>query len=139
MLKIIPGLAHELSEHWLVGQCLVMNLRGSSRRAAPSHELVRSQRRRRLACTMQAAMAEKTINTDTYKLFPSPRNAHREVFVHEVFVPHPYALIDLPSFRLQGKYSLFAAYRLADARHGQLVTFELAADADKFNARFVPD
>jgi hypothetical protein len=139
MLKIIPGLAHELSEHWLVGQCLVMNLRDPLRCAAPSHELVRSQRRRRLACTMQADMAEKTINTDTYKLFPSPRNAHREVFVHEVFVPHPYALIDLPSFRLQGKYSLFAAYRLADARHGQLVTFELAADADKFNARFVPD
>ena len=23
----------------------------------------------------------------------------REVFLHEVFVPHPYAIIDLPSFR----------------------------------------
>lgn len=84
-------------------------------------------------------MAETTITTDTYKLFPSPRNAHREVFLHEVFVPQPYALIDLPSFYLQGKYSLFAAYRLADRKMGQLVTFELAADAAKFNARFVPD
>jgi hypothetical protein len=84
-------------------------------------------------------MAETTINTGTYKLFPSPRNAHREVFLHEVFVPHPYALIDLPSFNLQGKYSLFAAYRLADGKHGQLVTFETEADARKFSERFVPD
>ena len=84
-------------------------------------------------------MAETTINTGTYKLFPSPRNAHREVFLHEVFVPHPYALIDLPSFRLMGKHSLFAAYRLADAKHGQLVTFELEADARKFERRFVAD
>jgi hypothetical protein len=44
-------------------------------------------------------MAQAAFSTDTYKLFPSPRNAHREVFLHEVFVPHPYALIDLPSFR----------------------------------------
>lgn len=84
-------------------------------------------------------MAEKTIQTGTYKLYPSPRNVHRELFENEVFVPHPYALIDLPSFRLRGKYSLFAAYRLADARHGQLVTFELAADRDTFQAGFVPD
>jgi hypothetical protein len=84
-------------------------------------------------------MAEAAITTDVYKLFPSPRNRHRELFLHEVFVPHPYALIDLPAFNLQGKYSLFAAYRLADGKHGQLVTFELAADADKFNAKFTPD
>jgi hypothetical protein len=84
-------------------------------------------------------MAESTINTGTYKLFPSPRNAHREGFVHEVFVPHPYAPIDLPSFHLKGKYSLFAAYRLADCKHGQLVTFELEVDAVRFNSRFVPD
>jgi hypothetical protein len=84
-------------------------------------------------------MAQAAITTDRYKLFPSPRNVHRVVFEHEVFVPHPYALIDLPSFHLQGKYSLFAAYRLADAKHGQLVTFELAADADKFRAKFTPD
>ncbi|HSV48536.1 MAG TPA: hypothetical protein VLJ58_22300 [Ramlibacter sp.] len=84
-------------------------------------------------------MAETTINTGQYKLYPSPRNRHRVVFEHEVFVPHPYALIDLPSFGLQGKYSLFAAHRLADAKNGQLVTFELAADAVKFNAKFKPD
>jgi len=86
-----------------------------------------------------AAMAETAIDTGTYKLFPSPLNRHREVFLHEVFVPHPYALVDLPSFRLKGKYSLFAAYRLADGKHGQLATFELEADAATFTARFVPD
>jgi hypothetical protein len=84
-------------------------------------------------------MAEATITTDIYKLFPSPLNRHRELFLHEVFVPHPYAIIDLPSFHLQGKYSLFAAHRLADRKNGQLVTFELAADADTFNAKFTPD
>ena len=84
-------------------------------------------------------MVEKTINTDTYKLFPSPRNVHRTVFAHEVFVPYPYALIDLPSFYLKGKYSLFAACRLADMKMGQLVTFENEADMPKFNANFVPD
>jgi hypothetical protein len=84
-------------------------------------------------------MAQTTIVTDEYKLFPSPLNRHREVFLHEVFVPHPYALVDLPSFHLKGKYSLFAAYRLADCKHGQLVTFELEADAATFNAKFTPD
>ena len=84
-------------------------------------------------------MAQSTITTEIYKLFPSPRNAHRVVFEHEVFVPHPYALIDLPSFHLKGRYSLFAAYRLADRKNGQLVTFELADDAEKFNRLFVPD
>ncbi len=34
-------------------------------------------------------MAEAIVTTGTYKLFPSPRNAHRTVFLHEVFVPHP--------------------------------------------------
>jgi hypothetical protein len=84
-------------------------------------------------------MAATTIDTGVYKLFPSPRNTHREVFLHEVFVPHPYALVDLPSFHLKGKSSLFAAYRLADGKHGQLVTFELEADAQTFTATFVPD
>lgn len=84
-------------------------------------------------------MAERTITTDSYKLFPSPRNAHREVFAHEVFVPYPYALIDLPSFYLKGKSSLFAACRLTDTKMGQLVTFELEADKEKFTTRFVPD
>jgi hypothetical protein len=84
-------------------------------------------------------MAQQTITTDTYKLFPSPRNVHRVIFEHEVFVPHPYALIDLPSFHLKGRYSLFAACRLADMKMGQLVTFELAADTATFTTRFVPD
>ena len=84
-------------------------------------------------------MAETTIVTQHYKLFPSPRNPHREMFLHEVFVPHPYALIDLPSFHLRGKCSLFAAYRLADGKHGQLVTFELENDVVTFNAKFTPD
>lgn len=84
-------------------------------------------------------MPEAIITTPAYKLYPSPRNAHREVFLHEVFVPHPYALIDLPSFRLAGKYSLFGAYRLADRKNGQLVTFELESDAATFRAKFVPD
>jgi hypothetical protein len=84
-------------------------------------------------------MPEAAFTHGPYKLFPSPRNTHHTVFAHEVFVPHPYALIDLPSFRLQGKYSLFAAHRVGDGKNGQLVTFELAADAAKFEARFTPD
>ena len=84
-------------------------------------------------------MAQKTITTDVYKLYPSPRNQHREVFAHQVFVPYPYALIDLPSFYFKGKSSLYAACRLADMKMGQLVTLELQADVAKFNAMFVPD
>ncbi|GAA6120153.1 hypothetical protein [Acidovorax sp. FG27] len=84
-------------------------------------------------------MATQTITTDRYKLFPSPRNQHRVVFEHEVFVPHPYAIIDLPSFDLGGKYSLFAACRLADMKMGQLVTFESAQDMERFESRFTPD
>ena len=84
-------------------------------------------------------MAAAMITTDTYKLFPSPRNLHRVVFIQEVFVPFPYALIDLPSYNFKGRYSLFAACRLADMKMGQLVTFELEADERSFKARFVPD
>lgn len=84
-------------------------------------------------------MATRTITTETYKLFPSPRNVHRVIYGHEVFVPYPYALIDLPSFYLKGKYSLFAACRLADMKMGQLVTFEQELDMATFNAKFVPD
>ena len=84
-------------------------------------------------------MVQATITTDIYKLFPSPRNAHRVVFEHEVFVPQPYALIDLPGFHFKGRFSLFAAHRLVDRKNGQLVTFELEADAAKFSAQFVPD
>lgn len=84
-------------------------------------------------------MSEKAITTDTYKLFPSPRNVHREIFSNEVFVPYPYALIDLPNFYLKGRASLFAACRLADMKMGQLVTCELEADAAKFKREFAPD
>ena len=82
---------------------------------------------------------EKSITTDDYKLFPSPRNRHRTVFLYEVFTPHPYMLIDMESYNLKGKYSLFAACRLSDMKMGQLVTLELPEDEVKFKARFVPD
>jgi hypothetical protein len=84
-------------------------------------------------------MPETTITTALYKLYPSPRNRVREVFLHEVFVPHPYALVDPPSYDPKGRWSLFAAHRLADGKNGQLVTFELEADALRFQARFVAD
>ena len=81
----------------------------------------------------------KSFDTAEYKLFPSPRNVHRVVFEHQVFVPHPCALIDLPSYYLKGRYSLFAACRLSDGKMGQLVTLELAEDEARFKANFVPD
>lgn len=84
-------------------------------------------------------MTEKTITTAHYKLYPSPRNAHSEIFPHQVFVPYPYTLIDLPYFNFQGKATLYAACRLSDMKMGQLVTLELADDVAKFKARFVPD
>jgi hypothetical protein len=84
-------------------------------------------------------MATRAIDTDTYKLFPSPRNVHRVIFEHQEFVPYPYALIDLPSFHLKGKTSLFAACRLADMKMGPLVTFESADDHAVFKSKFVPD
>lgn len=84
-------------------------------------------------------MAQLTITTDEYKLFPSPRNEHRVVFEHQTFVPYPYALIDLPSFDLAGRYSLFAACRLADMKMGQLVSFEQPEDQARFERLFVPD
>jgi hypothetical protein len=85
------------------------------------------------------AMSEAFITTRTYKLYPSPRNLHREIFEHEVFVAHMYALVDPPSYDPQGKWSLFAAHRLADGKNGQLVTYELEADAARFKVRFTPD
>ena len=81
----------------------------------------------------------KSITTDDYKLFPSPRNRHRAVFGHQVFVPYPYMLIDLESYDFKGHYSLFAAYRLSDEKMGQLVTLDLPEDEVRFKARFVPD
>lgn len=79
------------------------------------------------------------ITTDDYKLFPSPRNRHRIVFPHQVFVPYPYMLIDLESYRFEGRYSLFAACRLADGKMGQLVTLDMPSDELKFKLQFVPD
>lgn len=84
-------------------------------------------------------MADKSITIADYKLYPSPRNQHAEIFAHQVFVPYPYTLIDLPSFYFKGKASLYAACRMADMKMGQLVTLELAADVAKFHAQFVPD
>ncbi|SFD36741.1 hypothetical protein [Paracidovorax konjaci] len=84
-------------------------------------------------------MATQTITTDLYVLFPSPRNQHRTVFPHQVFVAHPYALIHLPDYQLKGPATLFAACRSADNKMGQLVTCELAADAERFERLFTPD
>lgn len=81
----------------------------------------------------------KSFDTANYKLFPSPRNVHRVVFEHQVFVPYPYMLIDLDSYYFKGKFSLFAACRLSDGKMGQVVTLELAADEEKFKSKFVPD
>lgn len=84
-------------------------------------------------------MPDITASNATYKLFRSPRSQEQQVFAHEVFVPHPYALVDPPSYDPRGKWSLFAAHRLADGKNGQLVTFELEADAVRFQQRFVAD
>ncbi|QNK75820.1 hypothetical protein H7F36_07845 [Variovorax sp. PAMC28562] len=81
----------------------------------------------------------KSLVTDEYKLFPSPRNVHRGVFEHQVFLPYPYMLIDMESYYLKGRYSLFAACRLVDNKMGQLVTLEDVADEVKFKSKFVPD
>lgn len=84
-------------------------------------------------------MATQTIQTDLYKLYPSPRNTHKDVFEHQVFVPYPYAIIDLEVMELAGKTTLFAACRLSDTKMGQLVSFELASDQAKFERLFTPD
>lgn len=84
-------------------------------------------------------MAAQGITNDEYKLFPSPRNRHRTIFLYRVFLPHPYMLIDMESYGLKGEYSLFGACRLADMKMGQMVTLELPEDEATFNARFVPD
>ena len=84
-------------------------------------------------------MATQTIQTDLYKLYPSPRNTHKDVFEHQVFVPYPYAIIDLEVMELAGKTTLFAACRLSDMKMGQLVSFERTADQTKFERLFTPD
>ena len=81
----------------------------------------------------------QSITTDHYKLFPSPRNRHKAIFQHEVFLPYPYMLIDLESYHFKGQYSLFAAYRISDEKMGQLVTLDLQEDEARFMDRFVPD
>ena len=81
----------------------------------------------------------QSITTDDYKLFPSPRNRHKAIFQHQVFLPYPYMLIDLESYHFKGKHSLFAAYRISDQKMGQLVTLDLPEDEAKFMDRFVPD
>ena len=83
-------------------------------------------------------MATQTIQTDLYKLYPSPRNLVRDVFEHQVFVPHPYAIIDIPAMDLAGKTSVYAACRDSDSKMGQVVTFELEEDVAKFNRLFTP-
>ncbi len=84
-------------------------------------------------------MATQTLDIPGYKLFPSPRNRHREVFDEQVFLPYPYALIVLEDFHFKGKATLFAACRAIDGKMGQLVSFELDQDRDKFNRLFTPD
>lgn len=84
-------------------------------------------------------MATLAFTTHGYTLYPSPHSAHREIFEFHLFVPHPYALIDLPSFDLSGRASLFAAHRVADGKMGQLVSFELEVDRVRFERRFTPD
>ena len=89
--------------------------------------------------TAAVPMATQSFVSDGYTLYPSPRNLHRVVFEFQVFVPYPYALIDLPSYGLTGRDSLFAACRMADGKMGQLVTFEQDTDRERFEQRFVPD
>ena len=84
-------------------------------------------------------MATQTIQTHLYKLYPSPRNTVRDVFEHQVFVPHPYAIIDLEVMELAGKTTLFGACRLSDMKRGQVVTCELASDHARFERLFTPD
>lgn len=84
-------------------------------------------------------MATQTITTALYMLYPSPRNTHKDVFEHQVFVPHPYAIIDLDVMELSGKTTLFGACRLSDMKMGQVVSFELPADQARFERLFTPD
>lgn len=84
-------------------------------------------------------MATQTIDIPGYKLFPSPQNRHREVFEVQKFVPYPYAMIVLKDFHFAGRATLYAACRASDGKMGQLVSFELSADHEKFERLFTPD
>ena len=64
-------------------------------------------------------MATQTITTDRYKLYPSPRNQYREIFEHQVFVPYPYAIIDLEVMELAGKTTLYAAAAKSSSIHSR--------------------
>lgn len=83
-------------------------------------------------------MATQTFSAHGYLLYPNPRNLHRVVFEFHVFVPHPYAIIDIPAMDLQGMTSVFAACRESDKKMGQVVTFELEADVARFEKQFTP-
>ncbi|WP_395024966.1 hypothetical protein [Comamonas odontotermitis] len=83
-------------------------------------------------------MPSKTLSAHGYLLYPNPRNAHRIVFEHYVFVPYPYAIIDIPAMDLAGKTSVYAACRETDQKMGQVVTFELEEDVARFEKRFTP-
>jgi len=84
-------------------------------------------------------MANLTIDTPEYMLYPSPRNEHRVVFEHHCFVPHPYAIIHLPDFNFEGSATLFSARRKSDGKNGQLITCELETDIARFERLYEPD
>ena len=84
-------------------------------------------------------MVSKTLSAHGCLLYPNPRNEHRIVFEYHVFVPHPYAIIDIPAMDLAGKTSVYAACRDSDGKMGQVVTFELPSDQTKFERLFKPD
>ena len=83
-------------------------------------------------------MVSKTLRAHGCPLYPNPRNEHRIVFEYHVFVPHPYAIIDIPAMDLAGKTSVYAACRDSDGKMGQVVTFELEEDVVRFEKRFTP-
>ena len=91
---------------------------------------------------LAATVVLNTVIAVAITVFGSDRHGHgfavNFVFSQSIGLV-TYALIDLPSFHLKGRYSLFAAHRLADRKNGQLVTFEQADDAAKFSRLFVPD
>ena len=83
-------------------------------------------------------MPAQTLSAHGCLLYPNPRNEHRIVFEHFVFVPHPYAIIDIPAMDLAGKTSVYAACRDTDKKMGQVVTLELQEDVATFHKRFTP-
>jgi len=84
------------------------------------------------------SMPSQTLQAHGFLLYPNPRNQHRIVFEHHVFVPYPYAIIDIHAMDLVGKTSVYAACRESDQKMGQVVTFELLEDVARFEKRFTP-